>query len=469
MSFNSIAFAFLLVAALAIRFAPINWTVRKTGLLALSYAFYASWYPVHLAILLGLTVVIWLFGGAIERAPSGGRRKLLAILSVAFTLLPLLVFKYFDFALETLNSGIALLHRPPIQSSVHLLLPIGISFYTFEAIAYTVDIYTGRIKSRGSLLDFGLFLAFFPRMVSGPIMRAAEFLPQCEQPARITSEDLAEGFGAMIVGLFQKVVLADAIFAPVVDRVYAVGAANNALCAWTGTIAFAFQIYFDFAGYSIAAIGIAKMLGFDLPANFKAPYSAHNLSEFWRRWHISLSTWLRDYLYIPLGGNRKGEVRTKINLMLTMALGGLWHGAGLRFIAWGALHGFYLVCQQRGRSRKERETSQGGMPSVIFTFILVCITWVFFRATSLGHSLTICRQLVGAGSHALYTVDPTSIALTLAVATGALLFQWKNADTSFQTFLGKLSPGVRVLVFTGLILGMLFAPQDDHAFIYFQF
>jgi alginate O-acetyltransferase complex protein AlgI len=307
-------------------------------------------------------------------------------------------------------------------------------------------------------------------MVAGPIMRATSFFPQCLQPSPFSAEALVSGARLLVLGLFEKIVLADWAFAPTADRIFKVDLQHDWMSTWTGVVAFAFQIFFDFAGYSTAAVGVARMLGFSLPPNFNSPYAATSLSDFWKRWHISLSSWLRDYLYIPLGGNRGGRWRTHFNLTTTMLIGGLWHGAALRFIAWGGLHGLLLVGQ---RELTPKEPSSLAIPfrplaAALTVFVAVCFTWVFFRATSLGHSLALCRTMLGAGPGADSLPGLTLIA-TWTLAVACLTCHWLTRDLSIDAIWERWRPTNRALACAAMVLLMLLSPDDNRTFIYFHF
>lgn len=472
MLFNSATFFIFLVLALTVRFTKVNWALRKSFILLLSYVFYAAWSPSHLLILWGLTLSVWLLSRKIEETEATNFRKLILGICILVSVLPLLFYKYLAFGIESLNAVLGVVQSGTVFSVPKVLLPIGISFYTFEAISFAIDTYRKSIPDRVRLLDFALFLAFFPRMVAGPIMRASVFLPQCEKPTRVSSEELGQGLTLIVIGLFEKVVLADCVFAPVADKVFAIGSPNDFYSAWIGTIAFAFQIYFDFAGYSTVAIGVAQLLGFHLPVNFHSPYSARGLSDFWRRWHISLSSWLRDYIYIPLGGNRISSFRTNLNLMMTMSIGGFWHGAALRFIAWGVLHGFYLVVQRglsKWRTSPRISESTSGLLAAVVTFLLVCLGWVFFRATSLRHGIQICTQLLGGSGNGIPTIEPMVAVATMFLAVVAFLLQWFSRDHGLICSFDKLFRPLRIVVLAGMIVAILLAPGDSRAFIYFHF
>ena len=260
-------------------------------------------------------------------------------------------FKYGTFLLDNFITFSELLGIPFTPAKPDIILPVGISFYTFQTLSYTLDIYFRKSRPWSSFLDYALFVTFFPQLVAGPIVRSSEFLPQCLTPRRATLERFSWGLILLVSGLFQKIVVADGLLAPIVEKVYDTGMVPDTLSAWCGTLAFSGQIFCDFAGYSSCAIGVAMCLGFKIPDNFRSPYAAIGFSDFWGRWHISLSSWLRDYLYIPLGGNRKGAAGTYINLMLTMLIGGLWHGASWTFVFWGGLHGLYLAVERMFRTR----------------------------------------------------------------------------------------------------------------------
>ncbi|WP_372371326.1 MBOAT family protein [Candidatus Uabimicrobium sp. HlEnr_7] len=312
---------------------------------------------------------------------SQNKKKLLWF-SICNNLIILGFFKYYNFFLD---SFIQLSHQFGFDASPHtlkIILPVGISFYTFQTMSYTIDIYREKMKPTESLLDFSLFVSFFPQLVAGPIERASKLLPQIEKLISPTREHLIAGSILIFTGYIRKVLISDNI-APIVDDYFKNYETLSSIYLLAGLILFSFQIYFDFSGYSSIARGLAKILGIDLMINFNQPYFSQNISEFWNRWHISLSSWLRDYVYIPLGGNRSGETRTYINLMITMMVGGLWHGPSWNFVYWGALHGCYLVVYKMMFRPKENEQRRSLLFSVlcaVFIYCLVLITWLPFRA-----------------------------------------------------------------------------------------
>jgi alginate O-acetyltransferase complex protein AlgI len=378
-------------------------------------------------------------------------------------------FKYAGFVATNLNELLAGGGVPLELAVPHNTLPVGISFYTFMSLSYTIDVYRRRERARSNPIDFALFLTFFPHLVAGPIVRAADFLPQCEQPRSATSSEFGWGLTLLLAGVFQKVVLADSFLAPVVDHVYGTPGSAGFVDAWIGTLAFSGQIFFDFAGYSTSAIGAALCLGFVLRDNFRFPYAAVGFSDFWRRWHISLSSWLRDYLYIPLGGNRLGERRTYVNLFLTMVLGGLWHGAAWNFVIWGVLHGSFLIGERLIRGPDGG--GQSARPSIVgaaATYLLVCVAWVFFRATTTGGAANLLAGMAGARGLGASVGTPT-IALVLTIIGALLVFQWKARARDLAQVVAGIPWWLRAVIIAGMIFGLFAASGDDRAFIYFQF
>src|SRR5579862_2648706 len=390
MLFNTGQFFIFLAVVLALFYAAPR-AVRKYVLLAASYFFYASWNPKFIALLLTLTLIDYTAGIWLERVRPG-RKKLVLILSLSANLGFLGFFKYYNFLGDNLA---ALLGRPPHSFWQDIVLPLGISFHTFQSMSYVVDVYRGQQKAIRNPVDYALFIAFFPQLVAGPIVRAREFFADYYQWAPPLSEERLRGVLWILLGLAKKMVLADQ-FAQIADSYFQNLAAHpGAPAAWSGVGAFAMQIFFDFSGYTDMAIGMALLLGFHFPTNFRRPYLAFSITDFWHRWHISLSRWLRDYLYIPLGGNRHGSLMTYRNLMLTMLLGGLWHGASWNFVIWGGYHGALLglerVC---GRKRFQNPPHWQLYPfRAVFTFGLVCVGWVFFRAATLHDSLYVIEQM----------------------------------------------------------------------------
>jgi alginate O-acetyltransferase complex protein AlgI len=473
MIFNSLGFLAFFAVVLALHYLPLPWRVKKFNLVLASYFFYGAWNPPFALLLAFSTVVDWRLAKGMVAVGDAPARRVLLLASLATNLGLLGFFKYGGFLLGnfvTLLSSVGITYQPP---EWNIILPVGISFYTFQTLSFTIDVYRGSLEPGDSFLDFALFVSFFPQLVAGPIMRAAEFLPQCKMPKQATARQFGWGAVLLTLGLLEKTIFADALLAPIADRVYdAVGDAGR-LDAWVGTLAFAGQIFFDFAGYSTCAIGAALCVGFVLPDNFRFPYAAVGFSDFWRRWHISLSTWLRDYLYIPLGGNRVGPRRTQVNLLLTMLLGGLWHGAAWRFVFWGGLHGSYLIGEQYlkriGSEWHWPRRMAGQVFLAALTFGLVCLTWVFFRASTLRDAGSLLRAMIfGAPDHRLAL--GTEAVVTVAVVTGLLLAgQWTLRHSSVEEGWSRLPRWSRPLVLALVLLILAFVPGDNRAFIYFQF
>ncbi len=472
MVFNSLTFLAFFALVLGVHALPLPWRWRKLNLLIASYLFYAAWNPPFVLLLILAAWVDFHLAHWMGRVQSERRRRLILAASICLNLGLLSYFKYGQFLLDNFAALLRLLHIEYAPPGWSIVLPMGISFYTFETISYLVDVYRRRIKPWSSLLDYSLFLTFFPHLVAGPIVRAHDFLPQCERPRTATPAQFSWGLTLLAVGLFEKVILADAVMSPVADRVYR--AVGQATCwdAWLGTLAFSGQIFFDFSGYSLCAIGAALCLGFVLNDNFHFPYAALGFSDFWRRWHISLSSWLRDYLYIPLGGNRHGSVRTNTNLLLTMLLGGLWHGAAWRFVAWGGLHGLYLMGERTYRGLAERRGWKTGLvPPILLglaTYLLVCIPWVFFRAESFRDAFTILSAMAHP-SLARVLVTGTDAMPMLFVLAVTLAAQWRWRDRTLEDIAAALPQPARCTALAGLLIALTLAPGEDRAFIYFQF
>ncbi|MDF1561772.1 MAG: MBOAT family protein [Deltaproteobacteria bacterium] len=471
--FNSYTFVVFFAVVLGLHHLRLPWWTRKLNLLLASYLFYMAWNPPFVLLLWVSTVADWYIARGLQRTEAPGRRRLLLLATLGVNLGLLVFFKYGNFALENFTWLMGSLGVSYSPVALDIVLPVGISFYTFQTLSYTLDVYLRRGKPWHSFLDYALYVTFFPQLVAGPIVRSAQFLPQCVEPRRATAHELGWGLALMVLGLFEKVVLADGFLAPVVEVYYDAAVLPDAAGAWIGTLAFAGQIFCDFAGYSTIAIGSAMCLGFELPDNFRFPYAAMGFSDFWRRWHISLSTWLRDYLYIPLGGNRHGQVRTYVNLSLTMLLGGLWHGASWNFVVWGALHGLYLVLERglkvllvnAGWAKSGLALSLGR----IGTFVLVCFAWIFFRADTLPRSTGIVAAMVGLGETTAVLPISDAAWLGLGVALGVVALQWAMKDATVETVAARTPWWALAFGLAIMLAGIVMMPGEDRAFIYFQF
>src|SRR5882724_11075515 len=411
MVFNSLTFVVFFACVLALHALPLPWTTKKINLLIASYLFYAAWNPPFVILLWVSTVIDWYAAQGLVKAQRPATRHAWMLLSVIANLGMLGYFKYGQFLLDNFTSLMSVIGVAYHPAHYDIVLPVGISFYTFATMSYTLDVYLRRAAPAQNLLDYALFVTFFPHLVAGPIMRPTELVPQFAQPRRASGEQLRFGLALMTLGLFNKIVLADSFLASAAERVYDSDKIPGALDAWAGTLAFSGQIFCDFAGYSTTAIGAALCLGFAMPDNFRFPYAAVGFSDFWRRWHITLSSWLRDYLYIPLGGNRHGEARTYFALLATMLLGGLWHGASWTFVAWGGLHGLYLAVERL--LRKQFSGYRPGRAAAaafgLLTFLLVNIAWVFFRAKTFHQATLILRGMFGGNAH----IEPVLAAVYL--------------------------------------------------------
>ncbi|MET0892903.1 MAG: MBOAT family O-acyltransferase [Pseudoxanthomonas sp.] len=471
MVFNSLTFILFFAAVLALHALPLGWTTRKINLLLASYLFYAAWNPPFILLLWISTVVDWYAAQALVRAQGKHARRAWMLLSVVVNLGMLAYFKYGEFLLQNFQAvaaSVGVAYQPPAWD---IVLPVGISFYTFATLSYTLDIYLRRAQPAKNFLDYALFVTFFPHLVAGPIMRPTELVPQFASPRRASADQLRFGLALMTLGLFQKVVLADGFLADPSDRVFESGTVPGALDAWAGTLAFSGQIFCDFAGYSTTAIGVALCLGFAMPDNFRFPYAAVGFSDFWRRWHITLSSWLRDYLYIPLGGNRHGAVRTYFALMGTMLLGGLWHGASWTFVAWGGLHGLYLSLERLLRARFDgwRPGPLALLSLGVLTYALVNITWVFFRARTFTDAWSVLRGMFGFNPDAVPILPLVHLLAVALIVAGIFITHWRMRDTTVESLLAKTPPTVITVLWGLLAFAIVIEQGKGSAFIYFQF
>jgi alginate O-acetyltransferase complex protein AlgI len=444
-------FGFLLLVLAAFYLGPR--ALRRPMLLAASYWFYMSWNWRFAPLLLALTLVDYTAARWIERTEDARRRRLLLAVGIGANLAFLGFFKYYNFAA---GNAATLLGRTPDAFLLRIVLPLGISFHTFQSISYIVDVYRSEQKAIRNLVDYALFISFFPQLVAGPIVRAREFFRDLYAWRPPTPDELSHGVFLVMLGLTKKMALADP-FSLIADRYFGNLAANpGVLTAWSGVLAFAVQIYFDFSGYTDMAIGMALLMGFHFPVNFRRPYLAAGITEFWRRWHISLSSWLRDYLYIPLGGNRHGRLRTYLNLMLTMLLGGLWHGADWKFVVWGGYHGGLLAAERAAGRRIPR----------VLTFALVSVGWVFFRAPTFEDSLLVIGRLFsGPPGHILWHRWQTDVILaTLVLAILEERYGWFDRIARGPAWAYGCAMAV-------LLLGLELIGVTEIAvpFVYFQF
>lgn len=471
MLFNSLSFVVFLVIVLALYYTPIfNWTFKKRMLLFSSYVFYGLWNPPLVILLWISTAIDWITGKKLATEENKHKRKMWLLLSMFVNLGFLFFFKYGDFMLENFTLFMNALGINFQSKPMNIILPMGISFYTFQTMSYTIDMYLKRTERAKTFLDFALYVTFFPQLVAGPIVRAGDLIGQFYEEKRATVNQFIWGLFLFTIGLFQKVVLADSLLSKTADDVFGAGKSLFPLDAWTGTLAFSGQIFFDFAGYSTCAIGIALMLGMVLPDNFRYPYASLGFSDLWRRWHISLSSWLKDYLYIPLGGNRKGIVRMYVALMLTMLLGGLWHGAAWTFVVWGGLHGTYLILERLQRKYLPFKISpQNGIFLAFLTFTCVNITWVFFRAREFSTAWSMLKSMLFIDLDGEKILQSFDIIKVLTVISIMFICHWALRNTSMKEVSEKTSPWVLGTVWAALFFFIAIAQGSGEQFIYFQF
>lgn len=472
MAFNSITFLVFFLVILFLHNLPFSWRTKKFNLLVASYIFYSAWNPVYVVLIWISTMADWLITKRMARTEGLLPRRILLVVSLAVNLGLLSYFKYGGFFLENFIEFMKLFNVEFHAAKPDIILPVGISFYTFQTLSYTIDVYRGKMKPWGSLLDFSLFVTFFPQLVAGPIVRASHFLPQCVEPRRADVRQMGFGLSLLTIGIFQKEILADLLMAPVVDKIHAASAQVGFVEAWIAAVGFSAQIFYDFAGYSTCAIGAAMCLGFSIPDNFRSPHAAIGFRDFWQRFHMSLSSWLRDYLYTSLGGNRKGRSRAYIYLLITMLLGGLWHGAAWQFVAWGGLHGLFLIAERIVRRFFGDTDLSGKLPVrillVFLTFLGVSLAQVFFRAQDFTGAFHIVSAMFVGGVNQLVLTN-YEITSVLAVTGFLLASHWIMYDRNLKDELGRIPWWLLAITLSGMILAVILQPGDTRAFIYFQF
>ena len=466
--FNSGFFLFLFLGFLAIYM--LVYKHKKAHIIYLtlfSFFFYYKSSGIYVLVLLFTTITDYALAKLMYQTPKGLKKELLLILSLVSNLAILAYFKYTNFFIDITN-----LFWYRDIAPMDIFLPVGVSFFTFQSLSYTIDVYRNELKPVG-LLDFAFFVTFFPQMVAGPIVRAKDFLPQIHRPVFVSTEDFGRGVFLFACGLFKKAVISDYISRNFVDRVFEEPLKYTGLENLFGTYGYALQIYCDFSGYTDMAIGIALVLGYHLVPNFDAPYQSASITEFWRRWHISLSTWLRDYLYIPLGGNRLGKIRTYINLLITMLLGGLWHGASMQFVLWGFLHGTALSLEKFFNiNSTQRSPLLLHILRVLLTYHFVCFCWIFFRAATFQTALDVLYQiaydfrpeLIGDFIHGYYRV------LVFMALGFAFHFVPKSIEQRAQNAVTYLPLLGKALLLVAIIFCVMQVKSSEiQPFIYFQF
>ncbi|MBN2613713.1 MAG: MBOAT family protein [Bacteroidales bacterium] len=478
MLFNSLQFIFFFPIVVALYFA-LNHKYRWIMLLLASYYFYMCWNYKYVVLILFTTAVNYFAGMGIGRTNSHFRKKLYLVTGVGSSLAVLFFFKYFNFFGESINTIFAQFNIFYQVPAYHVLLPVGISFFTFQTLSYTIDIYFGKEKVESHFGIFALFVSFFPQLVAGPIERSTNLLPQFKKENTLQYSNIRDGLVYMLWGFFKKVVIADRL-SEYVNIVY-----NNPadFGGWHNVIAtlfFSFQIYCDFSGYSDIAIGTAKMMGFNLMTNFRRPYFALNIREFWQRWHISLSTWFKDYFYIPLGGNRVAKWRRYFNLFATFLVSGLWHGANWTFVIWGALHGFYLVFAIWTKKISDyfnRITGFSKVPALhkfwqmALTFILVYFAWIFFRANSFSDAILIIKNIFipTTGSLNLFTFKadfPIAIVMVILLVCIEILLERANFHLKLTAMNKALKWSLLIITLLSIVI---LGKWESVDFLYFQF
>ena len=469
MIFNSGFFVFLFMGFMVVFFILHKTHRAKITFITLfSYYFYYKSSGMYFFILLLSTVVDYTLANQIYKADSKSKKKSLLIFSLIVNLGLLFYFKYTNFFYSIFCSAGGFAFQP-----MDIFLPVGVSFFTFQSLSYTIDIYRGTIKPVKNIFDYAFFVSFFPQLVAGPIVRARDFIPQLYQPTFITKEMLGRGIFLITIGLFKKAVISDYISINFVDRIFDDPALYTGLENLFGVYGYALQIYCDFSGYSDMAIGIALLLGFRYNINFDSPYQSASITEFWHRWHISLSTWLRDYLYISLGGNRKGKARTYINLMLTMLLGGLWHGASFRYVLWGALHGLGLALDKLFNTAvKFKKNAFTQILGIIITFHFVCFCWIFFRAGDMKIASQVITQIATKFSPQVMSsfISGYSAVLFLMALGFILHFIPKSIDAKTQEIVTRLPLFAKVILLVITIVIVIQVKSSEiQPFIYFQF
>lgn len=473
MAFTSLHFLVFLPTVLV-----VAWMLRRSVqsrivfLLAASYYFYMSWNWLYAALILGSTILDYFVALRMSRTPRVGPRRAMLIVSLVCNLGVLAIFKYYNFFVDSVATVFRAETATVVSFHHSLLLPVGISFYTFQTLSYTIDVYRGQLEPTRNFVKFALFVSFFPQLVAGPIVRASEFLPQLEREARFDSRAIEQGLGRILMGLFKKLCIADVLGMTLVDGVFSDPSQCGSWVVLLSMYAYAFQIYYDFSGYSDIAIGAARMLGFDLPINFDRPYTATSMRDFWRRWHISLSTWLRDYLYFPLGGGRGTAFKTARNLAIVMVLGGLWHGAARGFVIWGIAHGLLLGCGRMFQHFSGIDPDRAGQrPGIRFarkivTFHLAAACFVVFRAEDWTTVTAFFTTLVSAAPNSTVLAPAAYVALILAAALEWVPRTWPSR---FCLPFENLPSSVQAAMVFGGVLLFATVGGGGSPFIYFQF
>ena len=467
MLFNSSEFIIFFAAVLVLNgLLRRHYRLQNLMLLAASYVFYGAWDWRFLGLIATITSVNYFAALGIGRARTVVGRKACLTVSLAVSLGVLGVFKYLDFGLDSVTALLAAFHLKAHIPTLRLILPVGISFYTFQAISYAVDVYRREEQPVRNLLDFALYVAFFPQLVAGPIEKSTDLLPQFRAPRRVTRQDVKAGLLLVLLGYFEKIAMADTL-APFVNHAFEYPDKVSGIISAASILAFAVQIYGDFAGYTLIARGVALLLGIRLVRNFNRPYIAVSPRDFWRRWHISLSNWLKIYLYFPLGGNRKGNARTAVNLMLTMLLGGLWHGAAWNFVLWGGYHGLLLVLCRATASSTQAPAGGRRVLQTVGTFLLVLFGWLLFRADSVANIGAILANIF-TNWHMTDSL-PYYLRPTLSLFALLICYHVWQERTGDEFVLLRASPWVQGGVYLFIVFCLFAVDSKPVPFVYFQF
>lgn len=477
MLFNSIDFAIFLPVVFILYWFVTQRNLRlQNGLIVVaSYVFYGWWDWRFLSLLLFSSLVDYTAGLAMQKEQRQGRRKLYLLLSIFSNLGLLGFFKYYHFFIESFSSAFSFLGMPLHAGSLQIILPVGISFYTFQSLSYGIDVYRKKLEPTRDPIVFLAFVSFFPQLVAGPIERATHLLPQFKEKRVFDYSKAADGMRQILWGLFKKMVIADNC-GQFADTIFNHAGNWHGSTLLLGAILFAFQIYCDFSGYSDMAVGLSRLFGFDLMQNFSFPYFSRNVAEFWRRWHISLSTWFRDYLYIPLGGNKKGRWNTIQNTVITFLVSGLWHGAHLKYLAWGGLHALYMIplLLRNTKVKTANNISVRLLPGfregmgILFTFLLVVLAWILFRSNSMADAGHIFREIFSMSLFTLPEVLPRKILLLLGIF---ILLEWlgRRSKYAIEKTGNKWPPLIRWGFYYLIILLIFLEGGREQPFIYFQF
>ncbi|MCU0549118.1 MAG: MBOAT family protein [Leptolyngbya sp. Prado105] len=488
MTFTTLTFVLLLTVTFATYWSIKARSYQNIFLVIVSYFFYGWWDYRFCFLLFFSSLVDYITGSYMARAENPTMRRGLLLISLVFNLGLLGFFKYWNFFSDSLTRALGSVGWHVDSFSLNVILPLGISFYTFQTLTYTIDIYRGQLQPAQNLINYLCYLSFFPQLVAGPIERASHLLPQVERDRRFHYAQAVDGSQQMLWGFFKKMVIADNL-APIVNQAYNYYGSMSGPQLAFATVLFAFQIYCDFSAYSDIAIGTAKLFGFDLMQNFAYPYFAQSISEFWRRWHISLSTWLKDYVYIPLGGSRVPAIRRSINVMITFLLSGLWHGASWNFVIWGGIHGSLIVLEPLWGAKSTLKATdvpggQGLVPRlqvlfrILLTFGMACFAWIFFRAQSGGIALSIIRKIVSdslkpsayQNFNDLFAASMLQAPILLTLLVGFIAAEWLQRYRTYPLQIQKWYTPVRWLIYSVLLWVTLFwGTWNTGQFVYFQF